>query len=259
MESGMIRLEKEGHLATIVLSNQEKLNRIDTQAMHTIARRLRELDTDPGVRVVTITGTGDKAFCAGADISEFQEAGLMAQRKQAEAFRQLCLALYGMSTPVLAKVNGIAVGGGMAMVSLAHVAVACESARFGTPEINVGAFPNMVMAAILRSIPRKMALKMILLGEIVGAVEALAMGLINAVVPREELDAAARSLAEKLASKSPSVMALGLDSIRLSSDLPYPQALEYLQEMATLIRQTEDFKEGSKAFTEKREPKWVGR
>jgi methylglutaconyl-CoA hydratase len=160
---------------------------------------------------------------------------------------------------MIAKINGVAVGGGMAMVSLAHIAVASENARFGTPEINVGAFPNMVMAAILRSAPRKAAVKMILLGEIIGAQEALAMGFINAVVPKEKLDDAAMGLAKQLAGKSPSVIALGLDSIRLSSDLPYPQALEYLQEMGTLIRQTSDFKEGAEAFVQKRPPVWKGK
>jgi len=252
----MIEVRKEGPVAMITLCKPEKQNRLNTEAMILLAQRLGELDADSEVRVVMITGMGDKAFCAGADISEFQDPGLMSQRKQAEAFRHLCLALHSMRTPILAKVNGVAVGGGMAMVSLAHIALASENARFGTPEINVGAFPNMVMAAILRTVPRKAALKMILMGEIVGAQEALSMGLINAVVPKEELDRVTREMAEKLASKSPSVMALGLDSVRLSCDLPYPHALEYLQEMGTLIRQTEDFKEGSRAFLEKRKPKW---
>lgn len=255
----MIEVRREGPMATITLSKPEKQNRLNTEAMILLTQRLGELDTDSEVRVVTITGAGDKAFCAGADISEFQDLGLISQRKQAETYRHLCLTLHSMRTPVLAKVNGIAVGGGMAMVSLAHIAIASENARFGTPEINVGVFPNMVMAAILRSIPRKAALKMILLGEIVGAQEALSMGLVNAVVPREKLDEAAIALAEKLASKSMSVMALGLDSVRLSCDMSYPQALEYLQEMGTLNRQTEDFKEGAKAFIEKREPVWKGK
>ena len=182
----------------------------------------------------------------------------MAQRLQAEAFQHLCMSLYEMRTPLVAKVNGIAIGGGMAMVSLSHIAIASENARFGTPEIHVGAFPNMVMAAILRSIPRKLAVKMILMGEMVSAQEALSMGLINQVVPADQLDEAARDIAGKLADKSAAVMMLGLDSIRVSSELPYPQALEYLKEVGTLIRQTEDFKEGSRAFLEKRKPKWKG-
>jgi enoyl-CoA hydratase/carnithine racemase len=167
--------------------------------------------------------------------------------------------LYNLKKPLLASVNGVAVAGGMAMVSLSHLAVASENARFGTPEINVGAFPNMVMAGILRGIPKKAAMKLILLGELVDAHEALAMGLVNQVVPGERLKAATREIAEKLAAKSPAVMALGLDSIRVSGDLPYPHALEYLQEMAAMIRGTEDCQEGAQAFLEKRKPKWKGR
>ncbi|MEW5913624.1 MAG: enoyl-CoA hydratase-related protein [Thermodesulfobacteriota bacterium] len=259
MESTATEVSRQGALATVTLVRPEKHNRLDTQAMRALTEQLQALDAEPQVRVVLITGAGDQAFCAGADIGEFDEAGVMAQRKQAEAFRGLCLALHQMHKPVLAKVNGLAVGGGMAMVSLAHLAVAADSARFGTPEINVGAFPNMVMTAILRSVPRKLALKMILLGEIISAQEALAMGLINAVVPRGQLDAVCGQLAERLAAKSPAVMALGLHSIRVSSDLPYPHAMEYLQEVGTIIRNTEDFREGAQAFMHKRPPQWKGR
>lgn len=254
----MIRVKTQKPIATITLSKPEKLNRMSTQDMDKLSAQLKKIDADPSVQVIVVTGAGREAFCAGADISEFPESGLMAQRRQAEAFQQLCLTLYALRTPLLAKVNGVAVGGGMAMVSLAHIAVASENARFGTPEIRVGAFPNMVMAAVLRSIPRKLAVKMILMGEMVSAQEALSMGLVNQVVPPDQLDEAARDIAGKLADKSAAVMMLGLDSIRVSSELPYPQALEYLKEVGTLIRQTEDFKEGSRAFLEKRKPKWKG-
>ena len=257
MQQEAFDLDKEGLIATITLSRPEKQNRLSTKTMKRLATTLKELDANAGVRVVVITGQG-KAFCAGADIREFEETGILAQRKQAEAFREMCMALHEMQTPVIAEVNGIAIGGGMAMVSLAHLALASKEARFGTPEINVGAFPSMVMSAILRSVPRKRALKMILMGEILGSQEAFEMGLVNAVVAPEELDRETKAIAEVLASKSPSVMALGLGSIRLSSDFPYPQSLEYLQEVNTLIRNTEDFREGSKAFLEKRRPVWKG-
>jgi enoyl-CoA hydratase/carnithine racemase len=169
------------------------------------------------------------------------------------------MALFKMKKPVIAKVNGVAVAGGMALVTLSHLAVASTNARFGTPEINVGAFPNMVMAGILRAIPKKAAMKLILLGEIIDAEEAFSMGLVNAVVAPDGLDDTVADLAAKLAGKSAAVLGLGLDAIRVSSDLPYPQALEYLQEMATIIRNTEDCQEGAKAFLEKRNPIWKGR
>jgi enoyl-CoA hydratase/carnithine racemase len=222
-----------------------------------IAECLSELDADPSIRTVILTGKG-RAFCAGADISEFDELGILAQRRQAEAYRKLCMALYNMNTPVIAKINGIALGGGMAMVTLSHVAIAVKDAKLGTPEIKVGAFPSMVMSAILRSIPRKTAIKMILMGEMITADEACKVGFISEVVSSEELDSTTMKYAKSLASKSPSVISIGLESIRLSSDLPYQQSLIYLRDVNTIIRNTEDFREGSKAFVEKRQPEWKG-
>lgn len=255
----MIRLQYEGPIATITLNNPEKRNRLTNQAMLELGQSFRELNADEAVRVVVITGAGDKAFCAGADLGEFDRPGIVAQRRQNAAYRQLCMAIYDMQKPVVAKVNGVAVAGGMALVSLAHLAVASTKALFGTPEINVGAFPNMVMTGILRSIPKKAAMKLILLGEIIDATEALAMGLINAVVEPQDLGPTVDRMVAKLAAKSGAIYALGLDSIRVSGDLPYPQALQYLQEVATIIRNTEDCREGARAFLEKRDPIWKGR
>jgi len=255
----MINIEKQDAVATVTLNNPAKRNRLSIQSMDELAGLFQDLNSSSGIRVVVITGSGDKAFCAGADLGEFDRSGIVSQRRQNLAYRNLCLALYQMQKPVVAKVNGAAVAGGMALVTLSHLAVASTTARFGTPEIHVGAFPNMVMAAILRAIPKKAALKLILLGEIIDAAEALEMGLVNAVVDADLLDETVADLAGRLAAKSSAILGLGLDSVRVSSDMPYPQALEYLCEMATIIRNTDDCQEGAKAFLEKRKPIWKGR
>ncbi len=255
----MIKVHRQDAVATITLDNPAKRNRLSIQAMADLASYFKELNESKDVRVIVITGSGQKAFCAGADLGEFDRPGIVNQREQNAAYRDLCLALYEIQKPVVAKVNGAAVAGGMALVSLSHLAVASSTARFGTPEINVGAFPNMVMAGILRAIPKKAAMKMILLGEIIDAQEALDMGLVNLVVAPEALDETVAKITATLSEKSSSVYGLGLDSVRVSSDLPYPQALEYLCEMATIIRNTDDCQEGAKAFLEKRKPKWKGR
>lgn len=255
----MILVDQQDAVVTLTLNNPAKRNRLSNQAMADLSSRFRELNSNSDIRVIVITGSGEKAFCAGADLGEFGKSGIVNQRQQNIAYRELCMALYEMQKPVIAKVNGVAVAGGMALVTLSHLAVASATARFGTPEINVGAFPNMVMAGILRAIPKKAAMKLILSGEIIDAPEALTMGLVNAVVPPAQLDQTVADMATKLAGKSSAVFALGLDSIRVSSDLPYPQALEYLQEMATIIRNTDDCREGAKAFLEKRDPLWKGR
>lgn len=255
----MIEVYRQDAVATITLNNPDKRNRLSIQAMADLASSFKELNASTEVRVIVITGSGQKAFCAGADLGEFDRPGIVNQRKQNAAYRDLCMALYETQKPVVAKVNGAAVAGGMALVTLSHLAVASTTARFGTPEINVGAFPNMVMAGILRAIPKKAAMKMILLGEILDAQEALEMGLVNSVVAPEALDENVDNITAALSEKSSSVFGLGLDSIRVSSDLPYPQALEYLCEMATIIRNTDDCQEGAKAFLEKRKPNWKGR
>ena len=255
----MIDVKRESHIATIQMTRPDKYNRLSTGTMGQICDTLRALNNEPDIHVVVITGTG-KAFCAGADISEFKaETDAAAQRLQAKAFKDMCIALHEMKKPVVAKVNGIAVGGGMAMVSLSHIAIASSDARFGTPEIKVGAFPNMVMAAILRGLPKKLVLRMLMTGQMINAEQAEKMALINAVVAPEDLDAAVEKEVSKLLDKSPMVMSLGLDSIRVSGDMPYPQALEYLQEVNTIIRCTEDFREGTKAYLEKRDAVWKGR
>ena len=255
----MINLEQDGPVVKIVISNPDKYNRLMTADMEAVTLHLREISTDPEVKVGVITGEGEKAFCTGADLGEFQETSILYHRKRNELYRKLCVALHETKKPLIARVNGTAVAGGMAMVTLSHFAVASENAKFGTPEINVGAFPSMVMVGILRSIHRKTAIRMILLGENLNAQEALEAGLVNAVVPFDELDRSVNELAEKLASKSTAIMNFGLDAIRVSDDMPYLKALEYLQETATMIRCTEDCQEGVKAFLEKRKPVWTGR
>jgi len=258
-ESNMIQIDQQNAVATVTLNNPAKRNRLSIQAMSDLCNAFQNLNSNPDIRVVVITGSGDKAFCAGADLGEFDRPGIVSQRKQNLAYRNLCLALYNMQKPVVARVNGAAVAGGMALVTLSHLAVASTTARFGTPEIQVGAFPNMVMSAILRAIPKKAAMKLILLGEIIDAAEALEMGLVNAVVTGDLLDKTVANIVDRLAAKSSAIFGLGLDSVRVSSDMPYPQALEYLCEMATIIRNTDDCQEGAKAFLEKREPIWKGR
>lgn len=255
----MIMVTQEGTTATVTIANPEKHNRLTTTDMQELTSILRQLSSDPKIRVGVITGAGDKAFCVGADLGEFRETSIILHRERNELYRHLCIALHEMRRPLIARVNGTAVAGGMGLVALSHFAIATEEARFGTPEIKVGAFPSMVMTGILRAIPMKVAMRMILLGDTLDAKEALAAGLVNAVVPRDVLDNATAELAEKLASKSPAIMTFGLDAIRISDDMPFLQALEYLQEIATMIRCTEDCQEGVRAFLEKREPVWTGR
>ena len=161
--------------------------------------------------------------------------------------------------PLIAAIEGFAVAGGLEVALACDLIVAAEEAGFGTPEINVGVFPFMILALIYRNVPRKKTTELLLLGERITAAEALEAGIVNKVVPRSELDAAVDEWAAKLASKSPLLMKMGKDAIFRSQDMAFADALEYLRGNLSLALTTEDVIEGVSAFMEKREPKWKGR
>jgi enoyl-CoA hydratase len=164
-----------------------------------------------------------------------------------------------LGKPSLCAANGHVLAGGMGLALSCDLVIARQGARFGTPEINVGAFPYMIMSIIYRNVPRKKVNEMMLLGEQISAEEAVAHGLANKVVPGEEFDAAVADWARKLASKSPVLMRLGHDAIYRQQDMAFDDALEFLRSQLTLTFSTEDIQEGVKAFFEKREPEWKGR
>ena len=164
-----------------------------------------------------------------------------------------------MRTPVIARVRGATLAGGLGLAVSADFVVADDGATFGTPEINVGLFPMMILAIISRNVGRKKALDLLLTGRIIGAAEAETMGLVTRVVPAAELDTAVDDLARTLASKSPAVMGLGKHAFYTAADMEFDAALDYLRGMLGVVLATEDADEGLRAFIEKRRPEWKGR
>ena len=166
------------------------------------------------------------------------------------------LALASLGTPVIARVKRFALAGGLGLMSACHFVVAEDTAEFGTPEIDRGLFPMMIMASIFRNVPRRKGLELILLGNRFSASQALSMGLINEAVPPEELDARVQALAEELAGKPPHAMRLGLEAFARQGDMALEEALPYLQDMLGKCFTTPDFQEGIQAFLQKRPPQW---
>ena len=252
--------EVEDGVATVTLNRPDQRNALNAQLLAELVDAIKRARDDADVRAVVLTGAGDKAFCAGADLGGFAaDAPLVVKHYGSDLFLEFFRLMPRLGKPSLCAANGHVLAGGMGLALSCDLVVAREGATFGTPEINVGAFPYMIMSIIYRNVPRKRVNEMILLGERLSAEEAVQYGLVNKVVPAEEFDAAVADWAGKLASKSPVLMRLGHDAMYRQQDMALDDALEYLRSQLSLTFSTEDILEGVQAFFEKREPQWKGR
>jgi enoyl-CoA hydratase len=207
-----------------------------------------------------LTSAHEKVFSAGASLDQFAaDVPLVHKHFGTERFPRLFRTILGLGKPTICAANGHVLAGSLGVALCCDLIVAKETATFGTPEINVGVFPFMIMALIYRNVPRKKTNELLLLGERVSAEEALAIGIVNRVVPESEFEAAVEEWATKLAAKSPVAMKLGKDAMYRQLDMPFEDALDYLRAQLSLSFTTEDIQEGVKAFFEKRDPNWTGR
>ncbi len=254
--------EKKAKTGVITLSREERRNAISPAMLTELFDALAEYDDDPGIVAVVLTGAGSKAFCAGADFAESMGAttSLLERHEQQRRFADLLKAIRDLKKPLLARVNGHALGGGLGLACACDIVVAAEDCRLGTPEINVGLFPYIIMASLLRSASApKRLLEMMLTGERLDAREAQQLGLVNHVVPREQLDSKVDEITAKLTSKSPAILRLGRRAFYTARDMEYGKALEYLASVLAINTMAEDVAEGVAAFLEKREPQWKGK
>jgi enoyl-CoA hydratase len=247
-------------VATVTLDNPEKRNMLSGQMLAELVAAMKQARDAEEVRAVVLTGAGDKVFCAGADLGGFAaEVPLVQKHFGSDLFLEFFRLMPRLGKPSLCAVNGHVLAGGMGLALSCDLVIAKEGATFGTPEINVGAFPYMIMAIIYRNVPRKKVNEMMLLGERLSAEQALEYGLANKVVAAAEFDAAVADWAAKLASKSPVLMRLGHDAMYRQQDMALDDALEFLRSQLSLTFTTEDIVEGVTAFFEKRDPEWKGR
>jgi enoyl-CoA hydratase len=247
-------------VARVTLNRPKQRNALNPELLAALVDALSEARDDEAVRAVLLTGAGDKVFCAGADLGGFAaDAPLVQKHFASDLFLQFFRLMPRLGKPSLCAANGHVLAGGMGLALSCDLVIAKEGARFGTPEINVGAFPYMVMSIIYRNVPRKKVNEMMLLGEQISAEQAVEYGLANKVVPADQFDASVDEWARELASKSPVLMRLGHDAIYRQQDMAIDDALEYLRSQLSLTFSTEDIKEGVAAFYEKREPEWKGR
>jgi enoyl-CoA hydratase/carnithine racemase len=247
-------------VATITINRPERRNALSWTVMTELREAFARAKADPGVRVVVLTGAGDKAFSAGADLSGMAAgAGFVDLHEARGELARLFREVWELGKPTVARVRGYSLAGGFGVALMCDVVIAADDAQFGTPEIDVGLWPMMITAPMLRSMPAKVALELMMTGRRVSAEEGLRIGFVNRVVPADRLDAAVDEVTSVLAAKSPAVMKLGRDAFYAVLDQDAEHALRLLQAGLTLVTQTEDAGEGILAFQEKRAPQWSGR
>jgi enoyl-CoA hydratase len=254
-----IILEKKENIAQLILNRPEVFNAIDQQMIFELRQAIGALDKDESIRVVIITGAG-KAFQAGADIAELSRMNPIQILRWNQGIVENFNALEAMRQPVIAAINGFALGGGLELALACTMRIASEKARMGLPEVKIGIIPGAGGTQRLpRLIGKGIAAEMILTGEMIDAQTAHRIGLVNRVVPHEELMKAAEELAKKIIVNGPMAVSLAKDAIEVGEDLPLDAAIQYAQKNCITCFATEDMKEGTQAFIEKRPPQFRGR
>jgi 3-hydroxypropionyl-coenzyme A dehydratase len=246
-------------VASITLNDPETRNALSAELLAELADALARARTEERVRCVVLRSSHERTFSSGANLAGFAaDEALVHKHFASERFVGVFRQIGQLGKPTLLAARGHVLAGALGIALACDLILAGESASFGTPEINVGAFPFMIMALIYRNVPRKKANELLLLGERLDAREALAAGIVNRVVPDDQLDAAVADWAGRLAAKSPVIMRLGKEAMRRQLDMPLDDALDYLRGQLTLAMSTQDIVEGVSAFFEKREPVWKG-
>ena len=255
-----VLLEVSNSIATITLNRPEQRNPLSASMMRDLRAALEWSKREPAVAVVVLTGAGDRAFCAGADLGGFGgEQAPLELHDGRHALADLFVEMAELGKPIVGRINGHALAGGFGLACACDLLVAVDTASFGTPEINVGVWPMIIQAVLSRNLPRKVLIEMVMLGDRWTATQLQQYGLVNRVVPAERLDEETADLAARLASKSTAIMRLGRDSFYRQQDMNFAAALEYLHSLVALVTLTDDSVEGRKAFFEKRQPRYSGR
>jgi len=253
-------VERDGAVAVLTVNRPKVLNALNTKTLDELRRAILELKHDEAIRAVVLTGAGEKSFIAGADINELATQTPVVGREHAITGQHVFDLIEHMGKPVVAAINGYALGGGCELAMACTIRIAAESARLGQPEINLGIIPGYAgTQRLARLIGRGRALELLLTGDQIPAQEAHRLGLVNRVVPAADLMPEARKLAATLASKAPVAIRYILEAVHKGLEMPFPQAQTYEATLFGLVASTDDMREGTGAFLEKRKPEFRGK
>jgi enoyl-CoA hydratase len=253
-------IERDDAVAILTFNRPKVLNALNTQTLTELSSAIEAFKADPGVRAVVLTGSGEKSFVAGADINELAVQTPVQGKEHARRGQQIFDQIEQMGKPVIAAINGFALGGGCELAMACTLRIAADTARFGQPEINLGIIPGYAGSQRLpRLVGKGIALEIMLTGDMVPAQRAYEIGLVNKVVPAAELMAEAKKLAHTLASKAPIAVRYIIEVTNQGLDMSFPEA-EYLETaLFGTIASSDDMKEGTRAFLEKRKAVWQGK
>ncbi|HYM38776.1 MAG TPA: enoyl-CoA hydratase/isomerase family protein [Thermoplasmata archaeon] len=256
MASSLVRVERRGPIAVATLNRPEKHNAMSLEMKDAVVAALRELEADASVRVIVVTGAGDKAFVAGADIAEFQGRTLTEQQRMYQE-GTVYDAVDRVAKPLIARIDGFCFGGGLELALACDIRIASERSVFGQSEVNIGIIPGGGGSQRLpRLVGLGTALKLTLTGDRIDAAEALRIGLVDEVVAHPALDRRVDEIASRIASKSAVAVRLAKAAVKASARLPLDQGLRYEQTLFGLVFASADKEEGVRAFLEKRAPRW---
>ena len=260
MAESSLLVERDGAFAIVTVNRPKVLNALNSETIEALRRTLLDLQRDESVRVLVLTGAGEKAFVAGADINELAVQTPAGGREHALRGQHVFDLLENLGKPVIAAINGFALGGGCELAMACTLRIAADTARLGQPEINLGLIPGYAGTQRLsRLIGKGRALEMILTGTPLSAAEAERIGLVNRVVPAAELLTEARTLAARLAASAPVAVRYIITAINKGLEMPFAEGCTYEATLFGLVASTEDMREGTAAFLQKRKPEWKGR
>jgi enoyl-CoA hydratase/carnithine racemase len=258
--SPSVRCEIRGRVQWITLNREERRNALNDEVAGAIADALRAAQASSEVRAIVLTGAGDKAFCAGGDLraSANDSPFDVDPARPENPIIQLFKTFETCTKPTIARVNGHALAGGMGLMCACDIAIAVDSATFGVPETGIGLFPMMILPYMMRAMPRRTLLEWCITGARWSAEQAAEAGLLNRVVPADELDSAVDELLSVIVERSPTAIRLGKTGFHAIEDMPLDKAFEYAQLMLSNMARTDDAIEGFRAFREKRSPDFRG-
>jgi methylglutaconyl-CoA hydratase len=259
MTDSSVILEKRGQAFWITINRPDRRNALNAEVIAGLAKGYRDAHDDKDVRVIVLTGAGDKAFCAGADLQNSSAAFAMDFSRPNADYADLLRLSQSATKPAIARVGGVCLAGGMGLLCMTDVAVAADHVIFGLPEVKVGVFPMQVLSLLQSIAPRRLVNEWALTGEPFDAHAAQAAGLLNYVVPAAELDARIDWLIGRLVDKSPTAIRRGKYAMRAIASMSFDQSIAYTESQIAVLAMTEDAKEGLKAFSEKRKPVWPGK